>query len=406
HGGRDGAILNQVNVVNAKFTTWDENMQLTSRERVLTALDHEEPDRVPLFIGTSGATTVLGPGYERLRTHLGVRGGPLRWLSKPLQYTLMDEEVLVRLGSDGRPVGPGPAESALRREISEDCTIDEWGITWRRAPDSIYFEMAGAPLRGATIDDIERYPWPNLTAPSRFAGLAERAKAIQAAGYAAVLATGVILFERAYMLRGIDALLMDMAADEDFFTALLVKLKSLAIPYLRTLLSHVGPYVDVLVTGDDLGMTAGPMMSPRAYRRLIKPHHAELLSAIKEHARGKIFFHSCGNIHALLGDLADVGVDLINPVQVSAGEMGDTAGLKRQFGDRLSFCGAIDTQWVMPRGTPDDVRREVRRRIADLAPGGGYAAAAVHCIQPDVPPENIVAMCEEVAVAGRYPLRV
>ena len=198
---------------------------------------------------------------------------------------------------------------------------------------------------------------------------------------------------------------MDMAADEDFFTALMVKLKSLALGYVDALLRDVGPYVDVFVTGDDLGMTAGPMMSPAAYRRLIKPHHAELLGAIKQHISGKMFFHTCGNIYRLLGDLADVGVDLLNPVQVSAGEMGDTARLKREFGDRLSFCGGIDTRQVMPHGTPDDVRKEVRRRIKDLAPGGGYVAAAVHCIQPDVPPENIVAMCEEVKEFGRYPIQ-
>jgi uroporphyrinogen decarboxylase len=166
----------------------------------------------------------------------------------------------------------------------------------------------------------------------------------------------------------------------------------------------VGPFVDVIVTGDDLGMTAGPMMSPQAYRRLIKPHHAEVLGAIKKRTPGKIFFHSCGNIYRLLGDLADAGVDLLNPIQVSAGEMGDTARLKREFGDRLAFCGGIDTRQVMPHGTTDDVRAEVRRRIKDLAPGGGYIAASVHCLQPDVPPQNIVAMCEEVAVAGRYPL--
>jgi uroporphyrinogen decarboxylase len=106
----------------------------------------------------------------------------------------------------------------------------------------------------------------------------------------------------------------------------------------------------------------------------------------------------------LLGDLIEVGVDLLNPLQVSAGAMGDTARLKREFGGRLSFCGGIDTHRVMPHGTPDDVRKEVRRRIKDLAPGGGYVAAAVHCIQPDMPPENIVAMCEEVRSAGRYPI--
>ena len=102
-------------------------MSLTSRDRVLCALNHEEPDRVPLFVGTSGATTVLGPGYEKLRAHLGIAGGPIRWLSRPLQYTRMDEEMLVRLNSDGRPIAPGPADSTLRRDVSEDCLIDEWG---------------------------------------------------------------------------------------------------------------------------------------------------------------------------------------------------------------------------------------------------------------------------------------
>ena len=174
------------------------------------------------------------------------------------------------------------------------------------------------------------------------------------------------------------------------------------IGYVEQLLKDVGPYVDVIVTGDDLGMTAGPMMSPASYRRFIKPYHAELFSAIKQRISGKIFFHSCGNVYRLLGDFADVGVDLLNPVQVSAGEMGDTARLKREFGDRLSFCGAIDTQRVLPHGTPEDVRAEVRRRIRDLAPGGGYVVAAVHCIQPDVPPENIVAMCDEVRLSSYH----
>jgi uroporphyrinogen decarboxylase len=137
---------------------------------------------------------------------------------------------------------------------------------------------------------------------------------------------------------------------------------------------------------------------------MIKPYHAELIGAIKSKTRAKIFFHSDGNIYPLVGDLIDVGVDLLNPVQVSAGDMGDTARLKREFGDRLSFCGAIDTQQILPYGTPDDVRREVRQRIRDLAPGGGYVCAAVHCIQPDVPPENVCAMLEEALVAGQYPL--
>ena len=255
------------------------------------------------------------------------------------------------------------------------------------------------------MDDLERYPWPNLTPAGRFAGLAEQAKGVQDAGYATVLLSGVTLFEQACFLRGHDTLLMDMAANEEFFSALLTKLKSLVLPYIHALLDEVGPWIDVLVTGDDLGMTDRAMMSLRSYRQLLKPHHAEFLGTIKRGLRGKIFFHSCGNVYALLNDLAEVGVDLLNPVQVSAAEMGDTARLKREFGDRLSFCGGIDTRWVLPHGTPQDVRQEVRRRLHDLAPGGGYIAAAVHCIQPDVSPENIVAMCDEVVTAGRYPLR-
>ena len=161
----------------------------------------------------------------------------------------------------------------------------------------------------------------------------------------------------------------------------------------------------MLITGDDLGMQSGPMMAPRMYRRLIKPFHAELLSEIKRRSRAKIFFHSDGNVYPLIGDPIEIGVDLLNPVQVSAHQMGDTARRKWEFGDRLSFCGAIDTQWALPYGTPADVRAQVCRRIYDLGPGGGYILASVHCIQPDVPVENVIAMLDEAKIAGRYPLR-
>jgi uroporphyrinogen decarboxylase len=379
-------------------------MKMTPRQRVLCALNHEEPDRVPLFIGTSGSTSVLGPGYERLTNYLGIRNGATRWFNKSQQYVWPDEELMKRLGSDGRPVAIGPAESTLRRDVSPDCLVDDWGVTWRKAPGSLYFEMAGHPLRTAAIDDLDRYPWPNLTPPGRFDGAAGRAKALQDAGYATVLLSGVNLFEQACLLRGLDTLLMDMVTNEDFFLAIMTNLTARAVHFVNAALPEIGPFIDVIVTGDDLGMTNGPMMSPASYRRLIKPFEAELLGAIKKHAAAKIFFHSCGNIYPLLGDLADIGVDLLNPVQVSAGAMGDTARLKREFGDRLSFCGGIDSRWVLPHGTTEDVRNEVRQRIRDLAPGGGYVAAAVHCIQPDVPPENVATMCDEVRRAGRYPI--
>jgi uroporphyrinogen decarboxylase len=381
-------------------------MGMSSRDRVLTALNHEEPDRVPLFIGTSGATSVLGPGYPALKAHLGIRGGAeQRWLSRPLQYVWMDDEVMERLGSDGRPAVPGPAASSLRRDVSPDCIVDDWGCAWSRGPGSGYFEIREPPLRNATIDDLAGYPWPDLSPASRFEGLADRCRAIQQAGYASVLLAGATLFEQACFMRGIGDLLLDLAADPEFFSALLGEIRKRMVPYLEDLFSRVGDAVDIVVTGDDLGTQESTMMSPAQYRAMVKGGQAEMLAAIHRHTRAKVYYHSCGNIYRLIGDLVEIGVDLLNPVQVSAPGLADTARLKREFGSRLSFCGAIDTRHVLPHGTAAEVRAEVRRRITDLGPGGGYVAAAVHCIQPDVPPANVVAMCNEVARAGRYPLR-
>ncbi|MEI7601439.1 MAG: uroporphyrinogen decarboxylase family protein [Aestuariivirga sp.] len=359
---------------------------------------------MPLFIGTSGVTTLLGPAYERLKTHLGVRGGPPRWLSRPLQYAWLDEEVFQKLGSDARPMVAGPVPASPAREVSPTELVDAWGCVWKQREGVPYYEIVEPPLQNATREDIACYPWPDLANPARFHGLAARCKAIQDAGHAVVFLSGLTLFEQAYIMRGIENYLADMLADEDFFTALIARMKALAIPTVRALLKEVGAYVDVLVTGDDLGTQESTLMAPADYRRLIKPHQAEYLAEIRMHTKAKIFFHSDGDILPLLGDLAEIGVDIINPVQVNAGKMADTARLKREFGKRLSFCGAIDTGWVLPRGTTEDVRAEVRRRIRDLAPGGGYIASAVHCIQPDVPPENMLAMCDAVREFGRYPI--
>lgn len=377
---------------------------LTSRERVLCALNHEEPDRVPIFFGTSGATTMLAPGYDRLKAHLGFQGETtVFW--RGLQYVLMDEEVLAWSGSDGRPLIAGPAPGALARDISDDAYVDGWGCLWERRPGALYYEVVDSPIRTTTVDDLDRYPWPELAHPSRFEGLREKAKAIQDAGYAVVALSGVTPFEQSYMLRGVEQWMLDLAGDPDFALALLRKITDLMKASVIKLLEEAGDSIDVLVTGDDLGSQTSTLISPKMYRRLIKPFHVELMGEIKKRTRAKIFYHSDGNIYSLLPDLIEIGVDLLNPVQVNAGTMGDTARLKREFGERLSFCGAIDTGWVLPSGTPDDVRAEVRHRIKDLAPGGGYILASVHCIQPDVPVENVIAMLEEAKVAGKYPIR-
>ncbi len=377
---------------------------MTSRERVLCALNHEEPDRVPFFLGVGGATSLLVPVNEKLMAHLGVQAES-RSTSRIFQYALLDEAVMTRLGSDGRPLLFGPAPGPLRKDISPTEFVDEWGLNWQQKPGVLYYEKVNAPLQKATIADLEHYPWPDLAHPSRFVGVAEEARRLhEETPYAIAALSGSMIYDLCWLLRGMDTWLMDLATDPEFAHALLRKATDLWVAGVTAMLQEVGPFIDLISTSDDLGTSKGPFMSPEMYRRLIKPYHAEFFAAIKKMTKAKIFFHCCGSAYALIGDLIDVGIDVLNPIQVSAKDMGDTARLKREFGKDLSFCGGIDTRHVLPHGTPEEVRAEVRRRIKDLAPGGGYLAAAVHCIQPDVPIENLLAMSDEVALAGRYPL--
>ena len=377
---------------------------LTSRERVLCALNHEEPDRVPIFFGASSSTSMLAPAYENLKAYLGIARPP-RLLSKTFQYAQLDEEVMVLCGSDARLISPWPAPSSLRKELSATMLIDDWGATWERKPGVLYYECMDVPLREADIADLERYPWPDLAHPARFLGLAEEARALRENTPYAVVALGYLtVFEQMQFLRGFDRWLSDLAANPEFAHALLRKVTDVMVAGLARYLDEVGTYIDLITFADDLGTQRAPLISPRMYRQMIKPYQAEIIAAIKARSKAKVFFHSCGNVYPLIGDLIDIGVDILNPIQVSAGEMGDTARLKREFGASLTFCGAIDTHEVLPHGSTAEVRAEVRRRIDDLAPGGGYILAAVHCIQPDVPPENVLAMFDEAQKAGRYPL--
>lgn len=275
---------------------------------------------------------MLASAYDRLKAHLGIqRETKVFW--RALQYSLLDEDVMVRCHSDGRPLIPKAPPSTLPREIADNEFIDVWGITWRRTPQSYYYEMVGAPLADATIDDLDKYPWPDFSHPSRFAGLAEQAEAIHKAGYAVVALSGISPFEFSYMLRGIENLFGDMAAEPEFAQALLRKLTTLMRDSTIALLNEAGEHIDVIVTGDDLGSQETTLISPEMYRKMVKPLHAELFSAIKSRSKAKIFYHSDGNIYSILSDLIEVGVDLLNPIHVAAGDMGDTARLKREFGN-------------------------------------------------------------------------
>ncbi len=197
---------------------------------------------------------------------------------------------------------------------------------------------------------------------------------------------------------------MDLVLKPREMERLLRMIHEVQMGYWEKALEIVGDNIDIVMHSDDLGMQNSPMMSPDMYRRFVKPLHEELIGMVKKKAEGEVKFllHSCGSVRALIPDFIDVGVDILNPIQVSAAGM-DTAELKKEFGKDLCFCGGgVDTQEILPRGTPEQVRDEVKRRLDDLAPGGGYIFAAVHNIQADVPPENLQAMYEALQEHGKY----
>ncbi|MDI7275221.1 MAG: uroporphyrinogen decarboxylase family protein [Anaerolineae bacterium] len=379
---------------------------MTSRERVQYALEHQEPDRVPFDVGSGSSTSIVIEGYDNLKRHLGV-SGETQVLNKAFRVARLDEAVLKRLGSDLRPLAVRTPSRWTPPPSAPGTFVDMWGVTWKQAfyGPGYYWEPVGHPLAEASIDDLERYPWPDPLDPGFTAGLAEEARSLyEGTSYALVGDSGFKSFwELGYLLRGFVQMLTDVMTDPEFVSALLAKLLEINLAGTGRFLEVAGPYIQVFRAGDDLATQAGPLVSPAAFSRFLKPIYARYFGFVKSRTDAKIFFHSCGNVTSLIDDLAEVGVDALNPVQVSA--MGDTAALKARYGSKMSFWGGIDTQQVLPYGSPADVQAEVRRRIRDLAPGGGVVLAPVHNIQPDVPPENILAMADAVREFGTYPLQ-
>jgi uroporphyrinogen decarboxylase len=379
---------------------------MTPRERVGAALNHQEPDRVPLDIGGGQSTSLSVEAYEVLAAKIGVTPAPA-FLNKIFRVARLDEPTLVRLGSDVRPVTLRGPKGWTPPPSEPGTLVDELGATWRQAPytGGYYWEQATYPLAGATLADLDRYPWPDPDDPGRYEGLAEEVEALyHNTPYALMGDCGYKNhWEQAFTLLGMERALVALVAEEEFMRALLDRIAALSAKVTRRFLEIAGPYLSVIRTSDDLATQRGPMMSPATYRKMIQPHHRRYFALIRRFTDAKIFFHSCGNVAPLLDDLIEAGVEVLNPVQVAA--FADPAAVKARYGDRLSFWGGIDTQWALPHGAPDDVREEVRLRIRQFGPGGGFVAAPVHNIQPDVTPENILAMSEAVREFGRYPFQ-
>ncbi len=378
---------------------------MTSRDRVLTALAHEQPDRVPIVIGTSNTTGIKMGAYRRLKARLGIESADRYIYDWPeLGTAALDEAALVRLHSDARGVLDAfPADVYRRNRAREPHApfIDDWGTGQVEVAPGSWFPGVH-PMKGASaIDAIERYPWPDMDDPSRVAHVRAEAARLRAGNEYAVIGAPWLLFplERAFAMQGMETFLMQMALSPDFARALLTKIADLCKRLMGHFLRECGDLIDIVKVGDDLGTQDRLLLSPAMYRAVLKPIHADYIAFIRERTKARVFFHTDGDVFDLVDDFIDVGVDILNPVQTSAGRMSNLAELKRRWGSRLTFCGAIDTHRVLPTGTPDDVRSEVHRVLDVMAPGGGYMLASVHTIMDDVPPENIVAM---VDAAGEY----
>ncbi len=376
---------------------------MTPRDRILAAVLRRPPDRVPLDLGGTFASTLTLTAYQRLRTHLGWEPDPSPVLFAERSQTVIPaENLLLRLQADARALMLGAAERRPNQRLGPHAFTDEWEVTWTRPGDGHYLPTDGpfSRLQEPGLYDLARFDWPDPEDPGRYRGLAESARRLhETTDYAVVLSLGVGPVHQAQFMRGYAEWLEDLLARPVFAEALLERVTDFWVAVAERAIQEAGPWIDLVALYDDLGTQRGPLMRPELYRRLVKPQHARLTAVFKR-AGKPVFWHSCGAVRRLIPDLIDIGVDVLNPVQVSAAEM-DTSQLKREFGAHLAFWGAVDTSHVLPRGTPADVRREVRQRIRDLAEGGGYVLCAVHNIQDDVPPENILTMYEAALEYGR-----
>jgi uroporphyrinogen decarboxylase len=384
--------------------------ELTPRQRVIEALNHREPDRVPIDLGSTVVTGISRRALIRFLDFSGIPHDEIGMYDVVQQLGLVPENALRHLGVDVRALDPQKSSKwqlDIVRQGDSDIFRDEWGIGWRKPVDSeLYFDMFFHPLHAAESKcDIDKHPWPDPDDPVRYEMLAAEAERIETETGAAIvlgrMAPGIL--EVAAWTRGFESFYADLASDPDLVCALLDRITEIKMRYWELALAEVRDRIVVVSEADDMASQTGLMMSKATYRRLVKPRHKMLIDHIKKIAPDAfVFFHSCGAISELIPDLIEVGVDILNPVQVSASGM-DSKQLKKEFGDCITFWGGgVDTQRVLPNGTPQDVRDEVKRRIDDLAPGGGFVFNTVHNIQADVPPENIAAMYEALHEFGTY----
>jgi uroporphyrinogen decarboxylase len=407
---------------------------VNSRERILAAIEHREPDRVPCDLGATPSSGISAIAYGNLKRHLGIESGHTRVYDVVQQLAQPEDCVLERFGIDVLDIGrafntldadwydikladgtPAQYPAWFHPEQDGEAWIyrNEGGEAIARMPSgATFFDQTLFPYIDGYPEDfgglpqamdkvlwqkMVHSPWDHAGEPDFWKKLRERTLELRAqTDRALMVVCGCNLFEWGTFLRRIDNFLMDLFVDEQHVERLLDQLMEIHLATLDKVCEAVGDIVDILRFGDDLGMDNGPFMPPATYRKLFKPRHAQLNAFVKEHSRMKTFLHSCGSIYELIPDLIEAGFQVLNPVQTNCRDM-EPERLKREFGRDVAFWGGgADTRHVLGRKSPEEVKRHVRERLEIFAPGGGFVFNTIHNIMPDIPPENIVAMFEAV----------
>lgn len=385
---------------------------MDSRARLAAALNHKEPDRVPLDLGGTVDTGIHVEAYRKLwafRQGVNTWDGEITLFDPLAQLARIDEGLLQELAVDVRgfiPNAPAGKTMCVRREGRYGVAVDELGMKWVKPHGGYYFDQAqdGHPLASLSSgEELESYHWPKGSEPSRLEGLIASIAAGREKRFTTLGCAFGGVFALGFRMRGYVNFYIDLVRRPTLACALMDRIAELKIEYWEMALERLGDVVDVIVLEDDLGQQDRTLISPEMYRKLVKPRHKKLIDSIKKKApESYIFFHSDGSVYDLIPDLIELGVEILNPVQVSAAKM-EPKALKKEFGKDLVFWGAgIDTQTTLSFGTPAAIRDEVRRRVDELAPGGGFVFSTIHNVQPEVPPENFMAMWEALQEYGQY----
>ncbi len=413
---------------------------MTSRERVLTSVNHNEPDRVPLDLGSTPSSGISVIAYNNLKQHLGITDGNTRIYDVVQQLAQPEDIMIERFGVDVLDIG-----RAFNTEDGDwyDITLPDGGKVkypaWFRPtekPDGSHIvldedgdKIAQMPPSGTFFDQtcfpyIDGYPadykdlgkamnkvlwqklahspWDNAATPDFYEKLREKALFLrQTTDKALMIVCGCNLFEWGTFLRRMDNFLVDLLLEPEEVEKLLDALMERHLASLEKVCAAVGDVVDILRFGDDLGTNDGPFMAPQIYRKLFKHRHTILCEYVHKHSKMKTFLHSCGSLRALMPDLIEAGYDILNPIQTTARGM-DPVELKREFCRDITFWGGgCNTRWILNRATPAEVYDYVSRMLDIFMPGGGYVFNTEHNIMPDVPPENILAMYKAVHDFGK-----